>query len=432
MSDTLTNGHVSSPGMSRAGPIDRLARRLVHDRLGRLREGTVHLTDETGRRDFGQDSGDGLSSTLRVIHPRFYRRMLTGGGLGFAEAYIQRLWDTDDLTALLRVLVRNIRLAHDSQRGAAHLTQWLARAWHRMHNNTLSGSRQNIHAHYDLGNDLFALFLDPTMTYSSAIFSQPGDSLEQASINKLDRLCRKLDLRPDDHLLEIGTGWGSMAIHAARAYGCRVTTTTISRQQYDLARQRVASAGLSDRVELLLTDYRELTGRYDKLVSVEMIEAVGHRNLDGFFAACARLIKPDGLMALQAINMNDRHYRRYLRSVDFIQRYVFPGSCCPSLGALVGSVGRATGMRVTHVEQIGPHYAETLRRWRSNFRAHALEVRALGYSDAFMRLWHYYLCYCEAGFEERYIGAVQAVLAGPNCRRAPLLPSLERHAEVGA
>ncbi len=430
MSDTLITSNSVRNKTSRMSPVDRVARILVHNRLGRLHKERIQITDELGSSEYGQPSDNELTASLRVLSSSFYRAVLTGGALGFAESYINRLWDTEDLTTLLRVMVRNIGLAHDAQRGPAALAQWLARAWHRIHDNTLGGSRRNIHAHYDLGNDLFELFLDPTMTYSSGIFEHPHISLEEASIAKLDRLCRKLDLGSEDHLLEIGTGWGSMAIHAAQRYGCRVTTTTISREQFDLANQRITAAGLNNRVELLLADYRKLSGRYDKLVSIEMIEAVGHRHLDTFFAACSRLLKPEGVMALQAINMNDQHYRRYLRSVDFIQRYVFPGSCCPSLGAVVGSIGRATDMRLFHVEEIGPHYAETLRRWRNNFESNTDRVRDLGYSDAFQRLWQYYLCYCEAGFEERYIGTIQAILTKPRCRRAPLLSELNTAYEV--
>jgi len=262
------------------------------------------------------------------------------------------------------------------------------------------------------------------MTYSSGIFEHSSATLHEASVAKLDRICRKLQLSPRDRVLEIGTGWGSFAMHAASRYGCRVTTTTISREQHALAARRIREAGLGDRVELLLADYRTLEGRFDKLVSIEMIEAVGHEYLPGYFAKCASLLDDDGRMLVQAITMPDQRYGQYLKSSDFIRRYVFPGSCVPSIGTMIGAMSAASDLKPVHLEDIGPHYAKTLRCWLENFLARADDVRALGYSDRFVRMWEYYLCYCEAGFAERYLGDVQMLLHKPKCRAEPLLPPL--------
>ncbi len=263
-------------------------------------------------------------------------------------------------------------------------------------------------------------FSDPTMMYSSAVFERAGMTLEQASVAKLDRICRKLALNPGDHVLEIGTGWGGFALHAARHYGCRVTTTTISREQYELARARVAAAGLADRVELLLEDYRDLSGQYDKLVSIEMIEAVGHHYFDAYFRLCSGLLRPDGTMLLQAITIADQRYEAARKGVDFIKRYIFPGCCIPSVAVMSDAVARVTDMRLYHLEDIGPHYAITLARWRDNLLANLDQVRALGYPESFIRMWEFYFCYCEGGFDERVIGDVQMLLVKPSARPQPV------------
>jgi cyclopropane-fatty-acyl-phospholipid synthase len=296
------------------------------------------------------------------------------------------------------------------------------KVFHALKRNTRTGSRANIAAHYDLSNDFFALFLDETMTYSCGIFARPDTTLREASLEKIDRLCRKLRLSPRDHLLEIGTGWGALGIHAARAYGCRVTTTTISAEQHAFAKERIRAAGLADRITLLLQDYRELEGRFDKLVSVEMIEAVGHQYYDEFFRRCAALLQDDGLMALQAITIADQHYERARDSVDFIQRHIFPGCCIPSVTALSSAMTRASDLKLVQLEDIGPHYARTLASWRDTLRAHRDEAHALGFDDTFLRLWDFYFCYCEGGFAERRLGDVQMVLERPGARAA--LPGL--------
>jgi cyclopropane-fatty-acyl-phospholipid synthase len=283
--------------------------------------------------------------------------------------------------------------------------------------NTRAGSRRNIAHHYDLGNELFSLFLDESMTYSSAIYDRPDASLGEAQTAKLERVCDKLDLGPEDHLLEVGTGWGALAVHAARAHGCRVTTTTVSREQHDAAQERVRAAGLEGRVEVLLRDYRDLEGQYDKVVSIEMIEAVGHEYLDAFFRACSDRLAPHGLMLLQAITIADQHYERHRASVDFIKKYIFPGSCIPSVTSMVTSATRATDLRLSDLEELTPHYARTLRAWRERFLGKSDPVRRLGYDDAFIRMWEYYLASCEGAFEERYLGCVQMVFTKPDCRR---------------
>jgi cyclopropane-fatty-acyl-phospholipid synthase len=402
--------------------LDRTARRLVLGRLAGLNHGRVCVEDALGTEELGASAGD--TATIRVMDPRFYRRVVREGALGAAASYIDGHWKADDLTKLLRIFVRNLPVTDGMEKGAARLAKPLRRAARWMQRNTMAGSRRNIEAHYDLSNDFFALFLDPTMTYSCGIFESPESSMYDASVAKLDRICRKLDLQPHHRIVEIGTGWGSFALHAARHYGCHVTTTTISTEQHDLARQRIEEAGLEDRITLLKQDYRTLEGQFDRLVSIEMIEAVGHQFLPAFFEQCNRLLKPDGSMLLQAITMPDQRYARYRQSVDFIQKYVFPGSCCPSLTAMLDAVRRSTDFSVGHLEDLTPHYATTLRTWRERFMARLDDVRAMGFPESFIRLWDYYLCYCEAGFAERYIGNVHLILHRPMHRGEPLLPAI--------
>ncbi len=361
---------------------------------------------------------------MHVRDPRFYRAVVLGGGIGAAESYIRGDWDSPDLTAAMRILARDADLLTGVENGAARLLMPLKVAANWLRQNTRVGSQRNIAAHYDLSNDFFALMLDRTMTYSSGIFASPEVSLEVASIEKYDRICRKLQLQPSDHLLEIGTGWGGFAEHVARHYGCRVTTTTISRQQHDYARQRFESAGLTDRITLLQQDYRDLQGKYDKLVSIEMIEAVGEKFLPTFFSQCSSLLKTDGMFCLQAITMPDHRFDRYRNSVDFIQKYIFPGGFLPSISAIAHCVRRVTDFRFLQIEDFAPHYAETLARWRQNFWHHIDDVRRFGFDDRFIRTWHYYLCYCEAGFHERQVGVAQILLTKPDCRREPVLAAV--------
>jgi cyclopropane-fatty-acyl-phospholipid synthase len=304
--------------------------------------------------------------------------------------------------------------------GLARATRPMQKVLHWFNRNTRDGSRKNIAAHYDLGNDFFGLFLDDTMMYSSAMFLHPAMTLKEAQLVRLQTICRRLDLQPTDHVIEIGTGWGGFAIYAASRYGCRITTTTISKEQYAFAVERIAVAGLEDRVTVLLSDYRDLEGQYDKLVSIEMIEAVGHQYYDTFFAKCGSLLKADGSMLLQTITIADQRYEQAKNAVDFIQRYIFPGSCIPSVTAMTSSITRSTDLRLLHLQDIGPHYAMTLRKWRANLFGNLDKVKALGYSDAFIRMWEYYFCYCEGSFAERVIGDVHMLLVKPGNRRAAL------------
>ncbi len=425
MKITTISALASPSGKPRPAWLSAMARHAVQARLRRLQYGELLIVDGNDRQRFGGRTEDfPLSATIFVHDQQFYADIAFGGSIGAGEAYMQRHWTCDDLTTVVRVLVRNRKVLDNMEEGLARLAAPLRKIFHWLHRNTKDGSRHNIAAHYDIGNELFALFLDDTMTYSCGIFEHANWSLQDASIAKLDRICKKLRLSADDHLLEIGSGWGSLALHAASQYGCRVTTTTISHEQYNLARKRVREAGLSDRIDVLLRDYRDLTGQYDKLVSVEMIEAVGHAYYDTFFERCSALLKPEGVMLLQAITIADQYYEQAKRSVDFIQRYIFPGSCIPSVTAMVSAVASATDMRLFHLEDIGPHYANTLRCWRERFFASIDRVRALGYPDSFIRMWEFYLCYCEGGFQERAIGDVQMLFTKPLNRRAPLLPTL--------
>jgi cyclopropane-fatty-acyl-phospholipid synthase len=317
-------------------------------------------------------------------------------------------------------MVANRHAMDDVDSGWSRLSAPLLKFAHWLNRNDKDGSRRNISAHYDLGNRFFELFLDETMAYSCGIFQHAESTLWDASIAKFDAACSKLDLRPGQHLLEIGTGWGGLAIHAASRYGCRVTTTTISQEQYDMARERVARAGLQDRVTVIKEDYRDLSGQYDALVSIEMIEAVGHHYLDAYFRRCSALLKPAGAMLLQSITIRDQFYEHARRSVDFIKRFIFPGCCIPSVKSITDSLTRATDLKLFHMEDIGPHYSRTLKLWRERFMARQTEVRALGYPESFLRMWEYYLCYCEGGFEERQLGDVQMLLTKPLSRRAAI------------
>jgi cyclopropane-fatty-acyl-phospholipid synthase len=390
------------------GLAQRFARRAVLSRMNGLAGGAIEFIEGGTRTRIGS----GAQPVRLTVHdPATWVEVATGGTVGAGAAYIAGMWTCDDLVALVRLLVRNRQALVALEGGLARLLAPLRSAWHWSRRNTRAGSRANIAAHYDLGNEFFALWLDPTMTYSSAVFASPDEVLERAQEGKIDGLCRALGLGSGDHLLEIGTGWGALAIHAARTYGCRVTTATLSRRQQETARARVRAAGLESRIEVVLQDYRDLRGSYDKLVSVEMIEAVGHRHYPDYFAACARLLKADGVMAMQAITIAECNYAAALKEVDFIQRYVFPGCCIPSLGALTGAMGRASDLDLVSVEDITPHYARTLARWRGNFHAKIAEVRALGFDDDFIRLWDFYLAYCEGGFSERAIGCRQLLIA---------------------
>jgi len=414
------------------GPAARLARRILRAGLTHLREGGLTLVERGASHRFGSP-GHPLQARIVVRDPRFWGAVVRRGSLGAAEAWMEGWWETDDVADVVAVVARNRSFLEQlDRRGAARLLRPVLRVLHALRRNTRRGARRNIAAHYDLGNDFFALFLDPTWTYSCAVFERPEMTLEEAQTAKYERLCRKLRLRPDDRVLEIGGGWGGFALHAASRYGCRVTTATVSREQLALARRRVAEAGLEDRVDVVFSDYRDLEGRYDKLVSIEMIEAVGAAHLDAFFRVCGERLAPDGLFALQAITTADRDYARSVRNVDFVKRYIFPGGQLVSLGAMGDAVARTTRLGLVHLEDLTAHYAETLARWRRNLLAQRDRARALGLDERFLRMWEYYLGYCEGGFRERANGVVQMVFAGPEARVAPLLGALPAPAATTA
>jgi cyclopropane-fatty-acyl-phospholipid synthase len=394
--------------------VDRWARKAVHQRLLRLRQGHLTLVEKGEASSFG-DPTSPRHALVNVESPAFYRAIVARGALGGAEAYMEGHWTTDDLTAVIRLLAADRDLHGALGRGLAWLSRPVLAAYHALRRNSRTGSRRNIAEHYDLSNEFFALFLDSTMTYSSGIYERPDSTLEEASIAKYERLCRKLDLGPDDHVLEIGTGWGGFAIYAASRYGCRITTTTISRQQYELARERIEARGLADRVQVICEDYRDLRGRYDKLVSIEMVEAVGLENLGRFFEVCSERLEDDGRMAIQAITLGERDIPAHHRSVDFIKRYIFPGSELVSVGTLNEAASLAD-LRMSHLEELTPHYSRTLRDWRERLFEHLGELRDLGFDEAFQRRFEYYFAYCEGGFDERQIGVVQAVLEKPESR----------------
>jgi cyclopropane-fatty-acyl-phospholipid synthase len=407
-----------------APPGEHLARWLVLRVLARIRGGELVIVEGEQRRTFGAlVPGRRLHATLIVRSPRFYRQLLRGS-IGLCESYVDGLWECDDLVALTRIAALNVGALDTLRRALSPLliptqrsARWLAR-------NTPGRSRKRIAAHYDLGNELFSLFLDRTMMYSCAVFERPDASLEDASLAKLERVCTKLALRESDHLLEIGTGWGGLAVYAAQCYGCRVTTTTISREQHSYTCERVREAGLRDRVTVLLKDYRDRSelgrhGPYDKLVSIEMIEAVGWQYFPTFFRRCSELLSDDGAMLLQAITIDDRAYHVEKAGRSFINTYIFPGGCLPSLEIIGRSLARATDLRLLHLEDITAHYATTLERWRERFADATERLSELGYDERFRRLWQLYLCYCEGGFRERRIQDVQLLLVKPGYRAEP-------------
>lgn len=416
------------PTLPNLGAADRpsalaaFGRRLLLGQFAGLRDGELNIVEWDGSHHrFGsRTSRLDVSVTLHIDHPQLYADTAFGGTVGAGEAYIRGLWRCDDLTGLVRIFVANRDVMNGMDSRWALISRPVLKVFHFLNRNSKTGSARNISAHYDLGNALYELMLDPTMAYSCGIFEHEQTTLEQASIAKFEAICRKLQLKPDDRVVEIGTGWGGLAIHAASKYGCHVTTTTISREQHDYAKEKIARAGLEGRITLLLEDYRDLKGRYDKAISIEMIEAVGANYLDTYLAKCSSLLAPHGAMLLQAITIQDQFYDQARKSVDYIQRFIFPGSFIPSVEAISRSLTRATDLKIFNLEDIGPHYARTLREWRRNFFEHLPKVRALGYPDSFLRLWEFYLCYCEGGYAERQLGDVQLLLTKPDCRLPPV------------
>lgn len=399
----------------------QLGRKLLLGQLAKLQNGSLRIVEPAGDHRFGKRTSEcDLAATVHVENPQFFADVAFGGTVGAGEAYIRGLWKCDDLTSLVRIFLRNRDLMNGMDGRWAVFTKPFLKAFHTLNRNSKEGSARNIAAHYDLGNDLYELMLDETMMYSCAIYPRPDATLHEAQIAKLDAVCQKLALTPQDHLVEIGTGWGGLAIHAAANYGCRVTTTTISREQHDYAKAKIEKLGLTNRITLLFKDYRDLEGQYDKLVSIEMIEAVGADFLDAYLAKCSSLLKPNGTMLLQAITIQDQLYERALSQVDYIQRFIFPGSFIPSITAITTAACEATDLKVSHLEDIGPHYAATLRHWRERFFAKLPAVRKLGLNDSFVRMWEFYLCYCEGGFMERALGDVHILLSKPGARRDPI------------
>ncbi|WP_426619159.1 class I SAM-dependent methyltransferase [Pseudomonas rustica] len=416
----MKSSSLSVSRLSTNGLTGSLLRRGVLRQLGQLKNGQLLVVEDGERLMFGTP-GSAMLGEIHVLDSALWGMVASNGSIGAGEAFIHGYWSSPDLTAVVRVFVSNLEVLDAMEGGLARISRPLVQGLHWLNRNTRKGSQKNIAAHYDLGNDLFEQFLDPTMMYSAAQFLTPEDTLEQAQLNKLERICQKLALKPSDHLLEIGTGWGSMALYAAQNYGCRVTTTTLSKEQYAFTAQRIEQLGLQDQVTLLLEDYRDLTGEYDKLVSIEMIEAVGHRFLPTYFKQCAHLLKSNGLMLIQAITIREQRYEQAKRGVDFIQRYIFPGGALPCVQKMLEVVSRDTDMNLLHMEDFGLHYAKTLRLWHENFRRAHGRLTELGYDDYFLRLWEFYLCYCEGGFLERTIGTAQLLLAKPAAMTAPLL-----------
>jgi cyclopropane-fatty-acyl-phospholipid synthase len=395
--------------MTAATDTPRIWRTAALSLLRLIRVGSLTLVEGGRRRTIGHGAP---AATIEIHDPAFWRELMRGSR-GLAEAYARRYWDSPDLVAVIRLAARNAVLLDRVRTATVPL--WAPRQRLRAvrERRTRRRSRQDIAAHYDLGNALFERMLDPTMMYSCARFERPGMTLEQASLAKLDRVCDRLEIGPQDHVLEIGTGWGGFAVHAAATRGCRVTTTTISAEQYAYAVHRVARAGLQDRVTVLMRDYRDLRGRFDKLVSIEMIEAVGWQQIGRFFHRCSELLHPGGAMLLQAITIDDRAYEVEKASRSFITEYIFPGGCLPSMEVIMRHLARRTDLQAVALEDLTPSYVTTLRHWRHNFLTHSDELAALGYDDRFQRIWHLYLAYCEGGFAERRITDVQLLLGKP-------------------
>jgi len=392
----------------------RWAKKIFTKLIAQIQYGQIILRDGEQVTVFGTD--EKMSAQVTVLDPRFYPKLLLGGSIGAGEAYIDDCWKVDDLTMLVQIMARNMTLLDKLEEKFFWVYQPFRILMHRLNHNSRVNSKRNIISHYDLGNDMYRSFLDPTMMYSSAIYPSKTSSLEEASLNKLETICRKLDLQPTDRVVEIGSGWCGFAIYAASNYGCHVTTTTISDAQYQEGEKRIKAAGLEDMITLLQMDYRELSGSYDKLVSIEMIEAVGHRYHPQFFSKCNDLLKTDGTMLLQAITMRDQDYDKYIKNVDFIQRHIFPGGCLPSNNRMLQLVSRETDMVVRQLEDFGFDYARTLRDWRHRFNQSFSDLRKNGYDDRFKRLWNFYLSYCEGGFLERAISVVHLVATRPDNR----------------
>ena len=397
---------------TKPGILVRVFKKILHAQFSKINHGCIILNEDGSRIIFG-DETDSLKTKVTIFSSEFYVLAGSGGVVGVAEAYAAGYWDADDIVRLIQIVIKNRDLQKSLDGGIAKLLSPVNRLIHRSRKNTVSGSKDNIVAHYDLSNEFFQKWLDKSMTYSCAVFEPKDLSLYDASIEKLDRICRKLDLKASDHVIEIGTGWGSFAVHAVKNYGCTITTTTISEEQFDYVTKLIEKENLQDKITLLKKDYRELMGQFDKLVSIEMIEAVGYNYIQKFFKICSGLLKPDGLMAFQGITYHERGFNNHLNTVDFIKKYIFPGSNLISVNHVLSTVKEFTDLSMVHFEDITKHYAETLRLWRENYISVLPSIKDMGFSDEFLRIWEYYFIYCEAGFRERFIGDVQIVMAKP-------------------
>ena len=397
--------------------VNSLSQKILFKTLRDIKKGYLEIYDGNDNFEFGDKSADTPHVKIKVNQPDFYSSVILGGSLGVSESYMVNQWECSSITDLTRLFLINRERLDAMDSGPLTWTKnIISFLYHQFKRNSLTGSRKNIAAHYDLGNDFFEKMLDDTMSYSSAVFKDENTSLRDASIEKLDLICRKLSLNKNDHLLEIGTGWGGLAIHAAKNYQCKVTSVTISKEQYEYAIKKIEDENLQNLITVELKDYRKIEGQYSKLVSVEMIEAVGHQYYSEFFATCSRLVKPDGMFLLQAITIDDRYYDLARKSVDFIKKYIFPGCCIPSMATISKHIKKDTDYQLYHMQDISLDYAKTLNLWNQNFQANKDDIQKLGYDDNFCRMWEYYLQYCEGGFLERAIGDVQLIYVKKDTR----------------
>jgi|TARA_B110000967_G_scaffold123161_1_gene125683 cyclopropane-fatty-acyl-phospholipid synthase len=396
--------------------MNHLYKKIIHQRLSQIKDAHIIIKDGKSINKFGKPGN--LSAKINILDTVFYKNIILGGTIGASESFIRGEWSSPNLTNVIRVLARNTEAQDKLENLFTLLSQPFLKVMHKLNENSVRGSKKNISRHYDLSNDFFSLFLDKNMMYSSAIYKSRKTSLEDASTNKLDVICKKLNLKKTDHVIEIGTGWGGFAIYAAKNYGCKVTTTTISIEQYKFAKQKIKEAGLGKKIKVLLKDYRLLKGQYDKLVSIEMIEAVGYQFYDEYFKIIGQLLKNDGEALIQAITIKDQRYSKAIQSVDFIQKYIFPGSCIPSITAIQNSLTSSTDLVINDIRDIGHHYARTLADWRKRFLKNKQEIRKLGFDDKFLRMWLFYFAYCEGGFEEKVISDIHLHITKPGYRNS--------------
>ena len=396
--------------------MNHLYKKIIHQRLSQIKDAHIIIKDGKSINKFGKPGN--LSAKINILEAVFYKNIILGGTIGASESFIRGEWSSPNLTNVIRVLARNTEAQDKLENLFTLLSQPFLKVMHKLNENSVRGSKKNISRHYDLSNDFFSLFLDKNMMYSSAIYKSRKTSLDDASTNKLDVICKKLNLKKTDHVIEIGTGWGGFAIYAAKNYGCKVTTITISIEQYKFAKQKIKEAGLGKKIKVLLKDYRLLKGQYDKLVSIEMIEAVGYQFYDEYFKIIGQLLKNDGEALIQAITIKDQRYSKAIQSVDFIQKYIFPGSCIPSITAIQNSLTSSTDLVINDIRDIGHHYARTLADWRKRFLKNKQEIRKLGFDDKFLRMWLFYFAYCEGGFEEKVISDIHLHITKPGYRNS--------------